>query len=338
MQDYVPGKTINLKDALEREAAYEPTMRVLVTAWHDGGKTRVKCHAAYYKVPNEPADGKIKRESTVSAVHGKGPQSAVVPDDDRTTVFTQLEQGLPALMRELFTTPSHEFAREFLSSGDEGLERVGLAVATSQEYFDRPEDKLEYPADIADLVFGFRRKSEKVQAILARKNLDAPALLYRELTIRAGELNRGVKQNIVMKACSVAIGIGMIFSSFGMIDYFTQEGIEGKADRLFDDRTAVFQGLKNLRIASFSEGLNDIAGINAAIAGKALAHGYGICDAGRWETEAESLVPALELAIRNPDETFLKVDFNKTETTPPPFIEYKNVTDTIIYGTACPKP
>lgn len=341
VQDFVPGTLIPATNAYGAEGQYDPTMRVILSAWHDEGQTRIRCHDAYYKVPSAPARETAGRKTAISKVHDDtGPQSALVPDDHKAAVFAQLETGLPALMHGLFSTPSHQFAREFLDSEDEALRRIGRHIATNALYFDRPETEEAYPADVAERVFAMRDKTKSVFSALKHRNIPEglPQTLYA-LAENEGE-NPGMPRRF-------SLGKAALLAAAGLVAGMLYVGGEDESARLEaalklfaeDYRGPSLAELPNLRIAGFSQPhYPDFGRLAAAIGERAQAQGYELCHSGRWSNPAQRLFPAFTLAMQNPDHRYLKVDFERTERLEKDgmVISEESVVDTAIYGTACP--
>lgn len=337
VQEYVPGTLITARNENGREGSYDPTMRVILTAWHDEGQTHIKCHDAYYKIPSVPADEKVKRKNTISRVHDdNGPKSDFVPDDQKASVFSQLEGRLPALMHGLFTTPSHEFAREFMDGDDEALSRIGFAIAANDRYFDRPDGQQEYPGDLADKIFAMRDQSKQIRDMI-EFDRKGPEGLSEALAERAKQCGYHVEPRFYSYKFPAACGL-VLAACFGMLAWPDKDANLQEAEGIFgeDFKGAFIHGLPNLRIKEFSHSV----GLEEAIQGKARAAGYGVCESGRWPNEAQRLFPAFVLAMQNPAGQYVKLNFHKAERVERngEVLSEEIVTDTVIYGTACPKP
>jgi len=341
VQEYVPGTLIKATNENGREGEYDPTMRVILTAWHDNGKTYVKCHDAYYKIPSNPADSKVKRRNSISKVHDdKGPKSAFVPDDHKAAVFAQLEERLPAMMHGLFTVPAHQFAKEFMDSDDPALRRIGVEIATNRQYFDRPEGTSEYPADLADRLFALREESRRVRDIIGyRRSVmqELPDGAQQALTKRAEAADYDGDTRSLSSIARLAFSGFVFLAAAGAAISMAGSKNVSEVDRLFSDdqyKGTVIKGLSNLRFASWHDAIVPQNVIDA----KAKAAGYELCQSEPMVSEAESLFNAFVMAKQNPQEKFAKVDLSKNaQVIKDGMVLSDNVAiNTLIYGTKCP--
>lgn len=347
VQSYVRGKSVTAEDKQGNTHAYEPTMRVIATAWHDKGQTFVKCHDAYYKLPAKPEKAGLNRGNSISKVHDSiGPQSAFVPDEDKAVTFSRLEQDLPDLFHPLFTTPSHVLTGTLLQSSDEGDRHAGAALALHSVYFDRPADSPDYPDDIADHVYALvAQKREIIWPLWA----EPPDGLKEALDVRARNDGVASRRQISKTGIAIAFALGTVASAIGTAIWPTYSGVvpggfnqnAKTAGSLFGDppsKEARFvDEAKNLRIFNFNENAVKLSYIIAAAKVESRENGYKACIETKSQSEAYSLYQALDLALHAPQEKFVSITYNFVSIT----YNYDSAPSadpkTVIYGTACPE-
>lgn len=132
-QEVIRGKQVIAKNQAGKEGVYDPVIRVIATAWHSNGQTRIKCHDAYYKFPPVPVGVSNARKTLVSDVHGKGPRSGSVTGDDKAEIFNRLESQLPPLFNRLLTENPARVSLDLMRDADPAIRSLGLNAAMEIE-------------------------------------------------------------------------------------------------------------------------------------------------------------------------------------------------------------
>ncbi len=325
VEDYVKGKTIRAENARGEEGEYDPTMRVVLTVWHDNGRTHVKCHDAYYKVPAQPVGREtgavLRRGSRISKIsNDRGPKSTFVPDEDKALVFRQLEDGLPAMLGPLITTPSHVFVRRFLNSDDEALRRVGFALAIDKDYFDRPADSDEYPADIAAGLFGMRDRMPLFDRLFwplgASYAPEGLGTLVRRFAAESGtrvSSGQGKAALAFVSIMAAFIG-GLVWAASWYDNWAGGHRAETRLNTVFSAEARhveTVRGVDNLRLAFFDTERHFNAGIQDRVAAQAAAEGYELC--ARWDGAVadKGRYHAIRAAVNHNDISFALVNIGE---------------------------
>jgi hypothetical protein len=164
-QERILGKPVDYKNK-----AYDSTIRIIATAWHDKGETHVVCHDGYHKIPKSPiGKGSLRGQSVSKINHARLPwnkivESVVLADADKEIIFPQLEEGLKRAFHHVFTVSSAGVIKMLLQDDNPATRIAGWKMLTNDRYNNIVE------ADIAGLkqaVCALSRESPQIARIMS---------------------------------------------------------------------------------------------------------------------------------------------------------------------------